>query len=134
MSARTMIEVCCVTNDGQGESSFATRSIELHGSPERSLSEQLPALNFRLRTSHHAYSSDWHVAGDPTLLIMLSGTIRIVLRNGETRDFSAGEMFIAQDFLATHVQFNDGLHGHRAEVVGGQDISVLHLKLSKSAA
>ena len=38
----------------------------MNGSPARFLSEQISAENFRLRNSHAKYSSDFHVAGDPT--------------------------------------------------------------------
>lgn len=95
------------------------------------LSEQIPALNFRMRTSDTTYSSDWHVAGDPTLLVVLKGTVRIALRSGVTQDFSSGDLFIAQDYLPPSVEFDDNVHGHRAEVVNDEGISVLHLKLAK---
>ena len=70
------------------------------------------------------------MAGDPTLLVILKGIVRIELRNGDTKDFSAGEMFIAEDYLLPDVVFDNAIHGHRAEVVGEEDISVLHLKLN----
>jgi len=124
-------QIPCVSNDGDGLSVFTVREVALHGSSERMLSDQIPALNFRLRESDATYSSDFHVAGDPTLLVILSGTVRIELRNGEYRDFSTGEMFVAQDYLTKGVVFDDMLHGHRAEVVGGEALSVLHFKLEK---
>ncbi|MGH1540301.1 MAG: hypothetical protein ACRBHB_07755 [Arenicella sp.] len=120
-----------IQNKGQGESIFSTRTVDLQGTQERLLSEQIPALNFRLRQSDANYSSDFHVAGDPTLLIILQGTLRVELRNGESREFSAGEMFIAEDYLSVGVDFNDAVHGHRAEVVGNKALSALHLKLEK---
>ena len=96
------------------------------------LSEQQSALNFRLRSSSSGYLSDWHVAGDPTLLIILSGVIELELRSGATKQFSAGEMFIAQDYLIAQSEFNDS-HGHRARVVGKDALQALHLKLEKQA-
>lgn len=120
-----------VTNDGRGTSFFSSKEITLNGSSERYLSDQIAAVNFRLRESDSTYASSWHVAGDPTLLIILSGTIRIELRNGDCQEFSVGEMFIAEDYLAVSATFDDALHGHRAEVVGNEKLSVLHLKLEK---
>ena len=124
-------DIPSVTSDGRGASVFGVRHYSINGEPERRLSDQIPAVNFRLRSSDPGYASGWHVAGDPTLLIMLSGTVRITLRNGESRDFSAGDMFIAEDYLVKDVLFDDTLHGHKAEVVGKGAISVLHLKLEK---
>ncbi|PCK07233.1 MAG: hypothetical protein COA42_15375 [Alteromonadaceae bacterium] len=121
----------CVTSDGEGASYFSARTYDLSGDQERMLSEQIPALNFRLRQSGASYASGFHVAGDPTLLIMLKGRLKIELRNGEACEFSAGEMFIAEDYLAAGVVFDELVHGHRAEVLGGDEISVLHLKLEK---
>lgn len=120
-----------ISNDGRGVSNFTTRFIDLQGDSERMLSDQQAAVNFRLRSSDTSYASDWHVAGDPTLLVVLAGIVRIILRNDDYKDFSAGEMFIAEDFLLDSVIFDNTLHGHRAEVVSDNDLSVLHLKLAR---
>jgi len=125
------MKITSISNQGEGASIFDVQEIELSGSRTRMLSERIPALNFRLRTSDQSYSSDWHVAGDPTLLVVLDGAIRIVLRNGEHKDFATGNMFIAQDYLPKNTEFDDSLHGHRAEVIGDKAISVLHLKLGE---
>lgn len=125
------IEITVVTNNGSGLSVFDKRCIALHGNQMRSLSEQQACENFRLRYSDPEYASGFHVAGDPTLLIMLSGVLRINLRSGESREFAAGEMFIAEDYLDPDVEFNDELHGHSAESISDQALQVLHLKLGR---
>ena len=127
-SSRTVITV---TSDGCGKTEFGSRDIDIEGSEQRMLSEQISAVNFRYRESHHHYASDWHVAGDPTLLLILSGTVNIVLRNGDVREFTQGDMFIAQDYLAEGIEFDDQLHGHRAEVVGDAPLKAIHIKLEK---
>lgn len=121
----------CVVNDGEGSSYFSRTEIELSGDESRQLSEQIKAENFRLRGSGSNYRSDFHVAGDPTLLIILSGQIRLTLRSGEFLDFGAGDMFIAKDYLAQGVEYCDKTHGHMAEVTGEQGLKALHLKLEK---
>ena len=121
-----------ISNDGQGSSFFGTRDIELNGELTRQLSDQIPAINFRLRRSE-AYSSDYHVAGDPTLLIVLSGTIRIELPSGETRDFTQGDLYIAEDYLEANTVFTQGFHGHRAKMVGEAAYQALHIKLERRA-
>ena len=128
------ITIPSISNDGVGLSVFSSQEIDLHGDSQRMLSDQQSAVNFRFRESDASYASDWHVAGDPTLLIVLTGTVRIVLRNGNTQSFSAGDKFIAKDYLLPSCSFDDSCHGHRAEVVGNEALSVIHLKLEKRAS
>ncbi len=94
------------------------------------ITDRIDALNFRHRVSQPGYFSSWHVAGDPTLIIVRSGTLRIGLRNGEYRDFTAGDMFIAQDYLQIDEVFDDEIHGHTAELVSDQALLAVHIKLS----
>ena len=95
------------------------------------LSEQIDAVNFRLRKSAAGYKSDWHVAGDPTLILIQKGILRITLRNGDYRDFPAGSMFIAEDFLPHETSFDPAKHGHMAEVISDQELEAIHIKLCR---
>ena len=94
------------------------------------ISSRQQALNFRHRISEPGYYSDWHVAGDPTLIIIRSGILRIGLRNNSYRDFAAGDVFIAQDKLDDNTNFEKNIQGHTAQVIGNQQLIALHLKLS----
>ena len=85
-TVQTTTSVVCITSDGDNPSYFDQRDIELSGDQQRVLSEQIQALNFRLRESPSSYVSGWHVANDPTLLIILSGSISIELRNGKIKN------------------------------------------------
>ena len=131
----TRIKIDCVRNDGHKLSYFATREIELSGTPERMLSEQQHAENFRLRTSEPGYESDWHTAGDPTLLVILAGRVEIELRSGEAKTYGAGDLFIAEDYLDNDAQKQNKENkeplGHRARVIGSQPLTAMHIKLSK---
>ena len=122
--------IVCVSNDGTGASYFSYRDIALSGSSARMLSDQQAAVNFRLRTSESGYVADWHVAGDPTLLIVLQGCLELSLRDGASVEIGPGQLFIAEDYLKDGVDFS-GQHGHKARVVGGDTFKALHLKLSK---
>lgn len=93
------------------------------------LTDRIDALNFRIRESAPGYQADWHVAGDPTLLLIQQGTLRITLRDGSYRDFSAGDMCIAKDYLPKDVPFDTARHGHQASVVGETDLKAVHIKL-----
>ena len=124
------IDIPTITNDGQGASYFSVRQVDLHGDLSRQLSDQIAAVNFRLRRSEN-YKAGFHVAGDPTLLIVLSGTMRITLPSGEYRDFTQGDIYIAEDYLAGGIEFQTRLHGHSAQTLGDVPYQALHLKLSK---
>ncbi len=126
------IIVPSVTNDGNNPSYFSEKVIELEGAPERMLSAQQHAENFRLRISEPGYFSDWHAAGDPTLLVILSGVVEIELRDSNKKVFSKGQMFVAEDYLDEET-VPDQQHGHRARVLGFEPLHALHLKLSVRA-
>lgn len=125
--------ITTITNNGHDASFFGQRNIDLSGESARKLSEQISAVNFRLRESTPPYAASWHVAGDPTLLIILKGCIRITLRNGQAQDFKAGDMFIAEDHLASNIGFDPAVHGHTADVIGHDKLQALHLKLERRA-
>lgn len=112
----------------------STFSVESHPKQSKGgmfLTDRIDALNFRIRESKAGYKTDWHVAVDPTLIIVQQGIIRISLQNGDFKDFGAGDMFIARDYLPEHVSFDNTIHGHRAEVIGDQDLRAIHIKLEQ---
>ncbi|MDO7083452.1 hypothetical protein WNY51_05525 [Pseudocolwellia sp. AS88] len=94
------------------------------------ITDRIEAQNFRHRMSEPGYFSTWHVAGDATLIIVRSGTLRMTLRNGDYRDFSAGDMFVAQDYLQDNETFNNEVHGHTAELIGDEPLFAVHIKLA----
>jgi len=130
MNQTEIMRVPTISNDGRGPSYFGMRDIELNGDISRLLSDQIGAVNFRLRQSE-GYASDYHVAGDPTLLIVLSGTMRIELPNGEAREFTQGDLYIAEDYLEDGVEFDREIHGHRAQMIGETPYRAVHLKLAR---
>lgn len=114
-----------------GPSRFSDRQYSLTDYNGLFITDRMDALNFRHRASEPGYFSRWHVAGDPTLIIIRSGTLRIALRNGEYRDFKAGDLFIAQDHLQPNEVFDANLHGHTAEVIGDEILLAVHIKLAE---
>lgn len=93
------------------------------------LTNRINAQNLRLRESQPNYISDFHVAGDPTLIIVQQGILRITLQNGEFKEFSSGNLFIAKDYLPSSIEFNSSIHGHMAEVLGDVVFKAVHVKL-----
>ena len=129
MSQLKSLVLPVVTINEQGISIFSEQSFELQERHGMFLSDQQQAVNFRLRKSAAGYFADWHIAGDPTLITILQGVLRISLQNGEYLDFSAGDMFVAKDHLLPNIEFNKNIHGHTARVISNQPLTALHLKL-----
>lgn len=120
-----------VLTDKTSASFFTKKSYSLNDYNGLFITDRVNSLNFRHRMSKPGYFSTWHVAGDPTLIIIRTGTLRLTLRNGEFNDFSAGDMFVAQDYLQAGEEFNNELHGHTAELIGSNDLLAVHIKLAE---
>jgi len=126
----TDITVPVLCNSSAGYSLFNEETYTLENYNGLFISSRIDALNFRHRISQPGYFSSWHVAGDPTLIIIRAGTLRIGLRDGSYRDFTAGGVFIAQDKLDKNTGFDNQIHGHTSQVVGEQELLALHIKLA----
>ena len=100
-----------ITIDSDGCSLFSECHYDKNPMGERLLSSQIETVNLRLRESAVGYQSDWHVAGDPTLIIILQGCMRIYLQNGESRDFKQGDLYIAGDYTPEGTSFDPLRHG-----------------------
>lgn len=94
------------------------------------LTDRIDAQNLRLRQSDIGYQTDWHIAGDPTLIVIQKGVLRIMLRNGDFRDFKSGDLFIARDYLPKEIEFDGAIHGHKTKIIGNESLSAIHIKLS----
>lgn len=123
------LNIVVIENPEGGFSLFREEAYSLENFNGMWISERQQAQNFRHRISQPEYFSDWHVAGDPTLIIIHKGVLRIGLRDGTFRDFSAGESFIVRDRLLQGCEFDPFLHGHTAEVIGTEALHALHIKL-----
>jgi len=126
--------VVTVSVDESYRSVFTTIDCPQTDQGSRWVSEQQACVNFRYRSSPAGYESDWHVAGDPTLIIVCTGCVEIELREGSRKRFSAGQKFIARDFLPSHMDFDPLLHGHRARMIGENEFTAVHIKLEKLAS
>ena len=94
------------------------------------LTDRIGIKNFRFRKSEPGYKTDFHVAGDPTLIIIQAGELKISLQNGDSKSFKAGDCFIAKDYLPANVNFDSTKHGHKAMVIGDKTLLAIHIKMS----
>lgn len=124
-----MFKIKCITTNKKYNSIFTEVTYEKNDRNGLIISEQIGAKNFRLRESKVGYSTNWHLAGDPTLIIIQKGTLRITLQNNQFIDFEAGEQFIATDNLPENIAFDSTIHGHKASVIGEENLMAIHIKL-----
>jgi hypothetical protein len=124
-----VFKIICITTNEDNLSCF--KEIHFHKNERGGmfLTDQIGAKNFRIRESDPGYITDWHMSGDPTMIIIQKGILRITLPNGEFKDFKAGDEFIAADNLPLGIEFINGVHGHKAEVIGGKSLKAVHIKL-----
>ena len=113
-----------------GRTVWAQRDWPIEARGGMLLSPRIDCSSLRLRRSEPGYEADWHVAGDPTLIVVQKGTLRIGLRDGTTRDFGPGDAFIAADAVPGGEDFDPDRHGHCAEVVGDAALEAVHIKLT----
>lgn len=125
-----MITIPVLTNDKGGPSYFIDKTYELSDYNGFLITDRINAQNFRHRRSEPGYHSSWHLAGDPTLLIIRQGTLRINLRDGSYRDFSKGDQFIAQDCSHNRETLTPS-QGHQAELIGNTPLLAVHIKLAE---
>lgn len=121
--------VTTITTNENGISVFTETDFEVHQRGGMLLTEQIASKNFRIRKSDVGYETDFHLSGDPTLIIILKGTLKIELQNGEFKTFSAGNSFIAKDNLLENMVFDNKIHGHKASVIGNETLEAIHIKL-----
>jgi len=128
----SVILITIITTDSDHRSVFVKKTLDISARGGMNITDQLPSLSCRLRTSTADYRSDWHLAGDPTLILIQQGTLRIYLQDNHFQDFSVGDYFVAQDTLPKSIEFDPSRHGHRAEVLGKQDLRAVHVKLASA--
>ena len=118
-----------ITTNENGISIFSTVDFDVHQRGGLFLSEQILSKNFRIRKSDVGYTTDFHLSGDATFIIIQKGSLKIELQNGESNIFTAGDSFIAEDNLPESIEFNIQIHGHKASVVGNETLQAIHIKL-----
>lgn len=121
--------VTTITTNENGISVFSETDFEVSQRGGMFLTEQIASKNFRIRKSDVGYETDFHLSGDPTLLIILKGTLKIELQNGDYKLFTSGEYFIAKDNLPQNIVFDTKIHGHKASVIGNEKLEAIHIKL-----
>ena len=121
--------VTTITTNESGISIFDEVEFDVNQRGGMFLTDQIAAKNFRIRKSNLGYETDFHLSGDATFIVILKGTLKIELQNGDYKLFSAGEYFIAKDNLPENIIFDRKIHGHKASVIGNESLEAIHIKL-----
>lgn len=121
--------VTTITTNETGISVFDEVEFDVNQRGGMFLTDQIAAKNFRIRKSNLGYETDFHLSGDASFIVILKGTLKIELQNGDYKLFSAGEYFIAKDNLPENIHFDSKIHGHKASVIGDELLEAIHIKL-----
>lgn len=119
-----------ITTNEKGISIFSTIDFSVQQRGGLFLTEQIGTKNFRIRKSDIGYTTDFHLAGDATFIIIQKGNLKIELQNGDFKIFNPGDCFIAQDNLQNQIEFDNTIHGHKAIVIGEKSLQAIHIKLN----
>ncbi|MFT4171744.1 MAG: hypothetical protein QM639_04240 [Rhodocyclaceae bacterium] len=112
-----------------GRAAFREESIPLNeGNPNVQLSSVIGASGVQLRHSPVGFTSQVHVTGTPQWVFILQGAMEIVLLDGTTRLFKAGEHFYSADTLPEGATFDPQVHGHWSRQVGDEPLVTLFVK------
>ena len=68
--------VTTITTNETGISVFSETDFEVDQRGGMFLTDQIASKNFRIRKSDVGYATEFHLSGDPTLLIILKGTLK----------------------------------------------------------
>lgn len=121
--------VTTITTNENGISVFEEVAFDVNQRGGMFLTDQIAAKNFRIRKSNFGYETDFHLAGDATFIVILKGSLKIELQNGDYKLFSYGDYFIAKDNLPENIIFDNQIHGHKARVIGDESLEAIHIKL-----
>jgi hypothetical protein len=119
-----------ITTNENGITIFSTIDFSVQQRGGLFLTEQIGSKNFRIRKSDIGYTTDFHLAGDATFIIIQKGSLKIELQNGDFQIFTSGDCFIAQDNLPENKTFDNAIHGHKASVEGNESLQAIHIKLN----
>ncbi|MGC3963017.1 MAG: hypothetical protein QM803_06695 [Rhodocyclaceae bacterium] len=112
-----------------GRAAFREDDISLDESnPNVHLSSVIGASGIQLRRSPVGFKSAVHVTGAPQWVYILSGAMEIVLLDGSSRLFKAGEHFYSADTLPEGATFDPKVHGHWSRQVGDEPLVTLFVK------
>ena len=126
MPAFTQVELF---TDADGRAKFRETSIPLtEGTPQASLSKLFASGGYQFRMSPVGFRSQWHCTTTPQYVLILSGRMRIGLRDGSTRTFGPGEHFHSADTLPAGASFDPALHGHWSAQAGDEPLVTLFVR------
>jgi hypothetical protein len=106
------MRVVRIYSSQDGESHFEDLDIRLEeAGPIGRLSDAHPVESIIFRENSPDYNFDWHNAPRRQFIVLLDGNIEIEVSDGEVRQFSGGDILLAEDV--------DG-KGHRTRTTDGR--------------
>ena len=130
MDRETVFTKVVLYTDHDGRAKFREERVPLtEGTPAARLSALLPATGCQLRESPVGFAAEFHCTPKPQWVFILQGEMQIVLQDGSSRSFVAGQHFFSADVLPEGARFDPRVHGHRSAQRGPAPLVTLFLKL-----
>ena len=118
----TNISYTRITIDEEGNSHFSIGEIPMtltsyaQPEPKVGLSKRYEASSVTFLSAPPGYFADWHTAVRLQYLFHLSGSTEIVVSDGESRIFRAGDILLVEDITGK---------GHTARVLGEEEVVIV---------
>ena len=98
MSQTNFKKVVLYTDESDGRSKFREEDVPMPAAGAVGfLSEVQETTGYQFRQSPAGYSSAFHNTGEKQWIFVISGVMRVTLRDESYRDFSAGDSFFCMD-------------------------------------
>lgn len=107
--------------DKEGHSCFKTAKEELNPAKIGFTSSMIPTHNVFFGKGPDK-EQDWHNPAQKLFIIVLSGVMQIETSRGEIKNFSSGELLLAEDLTGK---------GHKTRSLNGESVNYLAIPLIK---
>ena len=135
MTANSNMNAPCISQtvlytDTDGYAKFRQDVLTLsEGNPAARLSPLQASGGFQFRHSPVGFQSDFHCTSTPQWLVVLNGAMEIILQDGSSRIFKAGESFFSNDTLPEGAVFDPKNHGHASRQVGDVPLQTMFVRV-----
>ena len=126
----TALTLPMLFTDTDGRARFRDEALALdEGSPISRLSALQASGGCQFRRSPVGFASEFHCTTTPQWLVVLSGAMEILLQDGTSRIFKAGDSFYSNDTLPLGAVFDPKHHGHASRQVGDTPLQTLFVRV-----
>ena len=118
------MKITRIYSDADGESRFEDIDVESTPKGLGLISNPMAVEHFFLRETPGSGDQGWHVAPQKQYVVLLSGTVEVEVSAGEIRQFSTGDVLLAEDTVGK---------GHRTKTLTSEPRKSLFITVREAA-